>query len=96
MRGFTYILTTIKNTVLYTGVTSDLKGRLIKHEENFYPKSFIVRYNVKKLVYFEEFESMDLAIKREKQIKSGSRQKKVELINSVNPEWKDLSSILDD
>jgi putative endonuclease len=96
MKGFTYILTTINNTTLYTGVTSDLRERLKKHRENYYSDSFTRKYNVKKLVYYEIFETMDLAIKREKQIKSGSRKKKVGLIESMNPDWKDLSDILPD
>lgn len=94
MKGYVYILTNYHNTVLYTGVTSDLKGRLIKHKEKVYPGSFTSKYNVTKLVYFEQFDSMELAIKREKQIKAGSRKKKNELINTINPEWADLIDCL--
>jgi len=90
LKGYVYILTNRHNTVLYTGVTSDLKGRLAKHKENKYQSSFTSKYNVKKLVYFERFDNMVLAIKREKQIKAGSRKKKIELINLMNPEWADL------
>jgi putative endonuclease len=93
--GFVYILTTARNTVLYTGVTSDLKGRIHKHQTNFYQGSFTKRYNVKKLVYFEKFGSIVEAIAREKQIKAGSRKKKEDLINSLNPEWKDLTGLLE-
>ena len=77
------------NTVLYTGVTSDLFKRANEHKEKSVA-GFTSRYNVNKLVYYEEFTTMPEAIAREKQIKGGSRQKKVDLINSQNPEWKDL------
>jgi putative endonuclease len=82
------------NTILYTGVTSNLKDRLIKHKEKKYPGSFTSKYNLKKLVYFERFDNIGDAIKREKQIKAGSRKKKLELINGTNPGWNDLSLIL--
>jgi putative endonuclease len=91
MKGFVYIMTNDNNTVLYTGVTRDLKDRIAKHKEKHYPGSFTSRYNILKLVYFECFASLGEAIKREKQIKSGSRKKKLILINSSNPEWKDLN-----
>jgi putative endonuclease len=80
-----YILTNQRNTVLYTGVTADLKSRVYQHREKLLP-GFTSRYNVSKLVYYEA----GFAIGREKQIKAGSRQKKIDLINSVNPEWRDL------
>ena len=83
------------NSVLYTGVTRDLNDRLIRHSNKKYPGSFTSRYNVKKLIYFECFDSIIDAIRREKQIKAGSRKKKIELINSINPEWHDLSFTLD-
>lgn len=83
------------NTVLYTGVTSDLKERVKEHMEKRYPGSFTARYNIGKLVYYEKFTSIADAIKREKQIKGGSRKKKVELINSVNPGWEDLTGLLE-
>jgi len=89
--GHVYILTNKNNTVLYTGVTSNLSNRLIQHQNGFFKNSFTDRYNVKKLVYYEEFDRIETAIAREKQIKAGSRQKKVNLINKFNPEWKDLS-----
>ncbi|MCW5873244.1 MAG: GIY-YIG nuclease family protein [Anaerolineales bacterium] len=85
-----YIMTNAHNTVLYTGVTSDLATRLAQHQGN--PSvGFTARYRTKKLVYVEALEDMEQAILREKQIKGGSRQKKLDLINSLNPEWKDLS-----
>jgi putative endonuclease len=76
--------------ILYTGVTSNLRGRVKEHKENKHPGSFTARYNIRKLVYFESFDSIVEAIKREKQIKAGSRKKKLYLINSSNPEWMDL------
>ena len=81
--------------VLYTGVSSALKIRVHKHKIKEYPRSFTARYNVNKLVCFEVYDSISAAIKREKQIKAGSRKKKVELINSLNPEWKDLYETLE-
>jgi putative endonuclease len=94
MGGYVYIMTNKNNTVLYTGVTSDLKVRVREHKEKRYPGSFTGRYNIGKLVYFERFTSIAEAIKREKQIKGGSRKKKVELINLMNPEWADITSWL--
>jgi len=95
MHGFVYILTNDNNTVVYTGVTSNLKLRVIEHREKLHSKSFTARYSLRKLVYFECFNSIVEAIKREKQIKGGSRKKKLELINSGNPEWNDLTNLLD-
>ena len=88
--GYIYILTNENNTVLYTGVTNDLKRRIYEHKNKLNPKSFTARYNIHKLVYYETFTSIIEAIAREKQIKAGSRNKKNELINSVNKEWRDL------
>jgi putative endonuclease len=90
---FVYILTNKNNSVLYVGVTSNIKQRINQHKTGFYPNSFSKRYNINKLVYFEfQPTSMD-AINREKQLKGGNRQKKIDLINTMNPEWKDLSEI---
>lgn len=83
-------MTNSKNTVLYVGVTSNLVRRLYEHQSKKYPKSFTVKYNINKLVYFEAFTRIEEAILREKQIKAGSRAKKEQLINSINPEWNDL------
>jgi len=88
--GCVYIMTNIGNTVLYTGVTSDLVSRIREHKEEKYPKSFTSRYNVKKLVYYEVFPSIEEAIDREKQIKGGSRKNKEKLIHDMNPDWRDL------
>ena len=93
--GYIYILTNKNHTVLYTGVTSDLVKRVYEHRTGFYEKSFTSRYNVTKLVHFEEFTSIEEAIAREKQIKGGSRQKKLDLINRFNPEWNDLSGMVE-
>jgi len=88
--GYIYILTNKNNTVLYVGVTSNLEERVWQHRTGYFKNAFTSRYNVTKLVYFEEFSDIEDAIAREKQIKGGSRKKKIELINGVNPEWKDL------
>lgn len=88
--GCVYIMANKGNKVLYTGVTSDLVSRVLEHKQGKYPNSFTSRYNVKKLVYYEIFPSIEEAIDREKQIKGGSRKKKEELINALNPEWRDL------
>lgn len=89
--GYIYILTNKNHTVLYTGVTSNLKNRIYEHQTGFYKNSFTSRYNVTKLVYYRGYTNIEEAIAGEKQIKGGSRQKKIELINQFNREWKDLS-----
>ena len=81
MPCYVYILTNRSNTVLYTGVTSNLERRMGQHHNNQEVNSFTSRYRVKKLVYVEEFNSIAEAIMREKQIKAGSRQKKIELMH---------------
>jgi putative endonuclease len=94
LNGFIYILTNKNNSVLYTGVTSNLKERIEQHRLRKHPDSFSARYNLYKLVYFEVFDTIGEAIVNEKTIKGGSRKKKLDLINSTNPEWKDLSEFL--
>lgn len=86
---YIYIMTNKNNTVLYTGVTNDLKRRVYQHKVKLID-GFTKRYNINKLVYYEVGEDVYYAILREKQIKGGSRQKKVDLITSINKEWKDL------
>jgi putative endonuclease len=86
---YVYIMTNKHNKVLYTGFTNDLARRVFEHREKLI-EGFTSRYNINKLVYYETFDNPSDAIAREKQIKGGSRQKKIGLINSVNPEWKDL------
>ena len=88
--GYVYIITNYTNTTLYTGVTSNLIARVIEHRDRLYPKSFSSKYRLNKLVYYESFDSIEAAIEREKQIKGGSRKKKIDLINSINSEWRDL------
>ena len=88
--GFTYIMTNTHHTVLYTGVTSNLSQRVHEHKTKLHPKSFTARYNINKLVWYEGFHRIEEAITREKQIKAGSRQKKLDLINGQNPDWNDL------
>ena len=85
-----YIMTNRKNGVLYTGVTSDLKQRVWQHREHLNKRSFTARYNVTRLVYCQVTTDIRSAIEREKKIKAGSRKKKVELIESMNPDWRDL------
>ena len=77
--------------MLYTGVTSNLTARLAEHRRKADPAAFTARYNASILVYYETTPSIVAAIAREKQIKAGSRAKKVALIEAINPEWKDLS-----
>jgi len=86
---YVYILTNKHNTVLYTGVTNDLQRRVLEHRAGKGSK-FTHKYNITKLVYFEATDDVNAAIAREKQIKAGSRQKKIDLINSINSEWNDL------
>ena len=86
---YVYIMTNYSNSVLYTGVTNDLVRRVYEHK-NKLVKGFTSKYSINKLVYFEEGEDAYGAISREKQIKAGSRRKKIEMIISMNPEWKDL------
>jgi len=91
---YVYILTNKNNTVLYTGVTGNLKVRVYLHKKGLGSK-FTKKYNVNKLVYYEVYDVPMDAIRREKQIKSGSRKKKLELINNINPLWRDLYDELD-
>ena len=86
---YIYILTNQTHTVLYTGVTNDLKRRIYQHREKLL-SGFTSRYNVSKLVLYECTEDPSAAISREKQIKAGSRRKKIELVNRFNPDWRDL------
>jgi putative endonuclease len=90
--GYVYIMTNKNKTTLYCGVTSELPKRVSEHKNHVRNKSFTDRYNLEFLVYYEGYHRIEEAISREKQIKAGSRKKKEELINSLNPEWKDLYS----
>ena len=88
---YVYILTNQKNTVLYTGITNNLEKRIEEHKNKIDPKSFTAKYNVHKLVFYETTTDILSAIPREKQIKAGSRAKKITLIENMNPSWEDLA-----
>ena len=92
-RFYVYIMTNPRNAVLYTGVTNDLARRVQEHRDKLV-EGFTKRYNVTKLVYFETFDDPRSAIAREKQLKGGSRRKKLDLVEGVNPDWRDLSEEL--
>ena len=87
--GYIYILTNKKDGTLYIGVTSDLIKRIWEHK-NHVVDGFTKKYHLDKLVYYEVLDDITNAIKREKQLKSGNRKRKIDLINSFNPKWKDL------
>jgi len=89
-QSYVYIVTNKNNTVLYTGVTSNLIERIYKHKDKTYDNSFTKRYNIDKLIYYEVFGDINLAIQREKEIKGWLRVKKDALINEMNPDWNDL------
>lgn len=86
---FVYIITNQHDTVLYTGVTNDLYRRVCEHRKGR-GSVFTSRYRIDKLVYYEVYHYIQDALEREKQIKGGSRQKKINLINEMNPNWRDL------
>ena len=86
---YVYLICNKNNTTIYTGITSDIKRRIWEHK-NKTTKGFSSKYNLYKLLYYEIFNDPENAIIREKQIKSGSREKKIELIESMNPKWIDL------
>jgi putative endonuclease len=88
--GFVYLVTNKNNTVLYAGVTSELRARIFEHKTKVYPKSFTAKYNCEKIVWHEQHDYIEDAIAREKQIKAGNRKAKEALINKMNPTWKDL------
>lgn len=94
--GYVYILANKNNTTLYVGVTSNLVRRIQQHKTKHYKNSFSARYNVDKLVYYEVFQDIGEAIKREKQLKAGNRARKVALIEKGNPGWDDLSEEVTD
>ena len=86
---YVYIMTNKRTTVLYTGVTNNLKRRVYEHREKLVG-GFTRKYNATKLVFYEIFQDAENAIMREKHLKAGSRQKKIDLINQMNEEWRDL------
>ena len=95
MKGaYVYILSNKRNGTLYVGVTSNLVKRIFEHKEKVV-NCFYDKYNLDLLVYYEERWSIEEAIQREKQLKAGNRKKKLGLIESINPDWKDLSEYLE-
>ena len=90
---FVYIMTNKYNTVLYTGVTNNLVRRAWQHKEGTV-SGFTSKYRANKLVYYEMYNDIKLALAREQQIKGGSRRKKLDLINGMNPDWKDLYEVM--
>ena len=94
MNYYVYILANNTNVAIYTGVTRDLVRRVYEHRNHLDPKSFTAKYDIRKLVYFEQTTDVRVAIEREKQIKSWSRAKKNALVESINPEWKDLYQMI--
>ena len=90
MNYYVYILASATNYTVYIGVTNDLLWRVYEHREHLDPDSFTSQYNVHKLVYFEQTNDIKTALEREKQLKGWRRSKKNALIETMNPEWKDL------
>ena len=90
---YVYILTNKSNNVLYTGITNSLSRRSFEHKQKL-NSGFTKKYNLTKLVYYEMFDNVYDAIKREKQIKGGSRNDKIRLVDKVNKDWKDLYGIV--
>ena len=90
MKYYVYILTNKNHTVLYTGITNDLIRRVYEHKNHCDKDSFTAKYKVERLIYFEETSDVNVAIEREKQIKSWKRERKVALIMESNPRWIDL------
>ena len=88
--GYTYMMANANNNVLYTGVTNDLARRIVEHAEGC-GSIFTRKYNCHKLVYFETFPDIEQAIAREKQLKNWKREWKNQLVESINPEWRDLA-----
>ena len=96
MQYYVYFLANRDNKVLYVGITNNLPRRIYEHKNSLDKKSFTSRYHINKLVYYEYTGDVRAAIEREKQIKSWNRARKNKLIQSKNPEWKDLyESILE-
>jgi putative endonuclease len=89
-KSYTYMMTNKNNSVIYAGVTTNLAKRVWQHKNRAFG-GFTARYNCHKLVYYESYDQVVAAIKREKQLKAGSRRRKDLLIHQFNPEWKDLS-----
>ena len=92
--GCVYIVTNKRNAVFYTGVTSDILGRIWEHKNKKHPNSFTAKYNCDKLVYYEFYPHIEEAINAEKLIKGGNRKSKMQFVMAINPEWKDLYEVL--
>ena len=90
MTYYVYILANATNVAIYTGVTNNLIRRIWEHKENADPKSFTAKYHIHKLVYYEATTDVRAALEREKQIKDWNRKRKNQLVESMNPTWKDL------
>ena len=90
MNYYVYILANATNVAIYTGVTNDLVRRVYEHRDHADPKSYTSKYNIHKLVYFETTTDVKAAIEREKQIKDWNRKRKNQLVENMNPTWKDL------
>ncbi len=88
---YVYIMFNKRNGTLYVGVTNDVVRRVHEHKTKVSPKSFTAKYGCNKLGYYEEFNYVNDALEREKKLKSGSRKNKIALIESINPDWLDLS-----
>lgn len=93
MYYFVYMMSNTRNTIIYTGVTNDLVRRVYEHRERLVA-GFTKRYNVEKLVYYESFTDPGNAITREKALKGSSRSRKIKLIESTNPTWRDLWEVI--
>jgi putative endonuclease len=89
--AYVYILTNKHHTVLYVGMTTDLRTRLWEHQQKINPRSFSARYNVSVPIYYQSFDSIERARDKELYIKGKTRKWKEDLINSMNPNWNDLS-----
>lgn len=87
---YTYIMSNAHDTAFYVGITNEISRRAIEHKWKIDKNSFTAKYNINKLLYFEEFDNPSEAIRREKQIKKWRREKKINLINIINPEMNDL------
>ena len=90
MSYYVYIMANQTNVALYVGVTNDLERRVAEHRNHHFPDSFTAKYNITKLVYFEETPDIQAAIAREKQIKSWNRRRKNQLVETTNPAWNDF------
>ena len=94
MTSFVYMIASRKGGILYVGGTADLLHRVFEHKDKAHPKSFTARYNVNRLVWYQEFKDISDAIIHEKRLKRWRRRWKAELIQANNPEWDDLYSML--